>query len=116
MGIDAVYRKKLVGKDLNENDLLDLLNRYEKTKLILSPIGAQGFILGRGNLQLSPRIIRKIGIDNIIVVATPSKLASTPLIRVDTGDRDLDRQFMEKGYMTVITGYRVMKAVKIQAI
>ncbi len=116
LGIDAVYRKKLVGKDLNENDLLDLLNRYEKTKLVLSPIGAQGFILGRGNLQLSPRIIRKIGIDNIIVVATPSKLASTPLIRVDTGDRDLDRQFMEKGYMTVITGYRVMKAVKIQAI
>jgi len=114
LGIDAVYKMKLVGKDLNEKDILDLLDNYPKAKIILSPIGAQGFILGRGNLQISPEVVRRVGIENIIVVATPSKLSATPVLRVDTGDKDLDREFAEKGYMIVITGYRVMKAVKIQ--
>ncbi|HEC95085.1 MAG TPA: ATP-NAD kinase, partial [Thermoplasmatales archaeon] len=107
-------RKKLVGRDLNEQQLLSLLKKYEKVKLILSPIGAQGFILGRGNPQLSPAVIRKIGVDNIIVVATPSKLASTPLLRVDTGDRELDKLFATKEQMLVIIGYRLMRVAKLQ--
>lgn len=114
LGIDAVHEMKLVGKDLDEKGILDLLNGYQKAKIILSPIGAQGFILGRGNLQISPEVVRRVGIDNIIVVATPSKLSATPILRVDTGDKNLDREFAEKGYMIVVTGYRIMKAVKIQ--
>ena len=114
LGIDAVYRMKQVGKDLDEKGLLELIERYRKAKLIVSPIGAQGFILGRGNLQISPEVVRRIGIENIIVVATPSKLSSTPFLRVDTGDEELDREFYQKGYMIVVTGYRIMKAVKIQ--
>ncbi|HEB37119.1 MAG TPA: ATP-NAD kinase [Thermoplasmatales archaeon] len=114
LGIDAVLNGKLVGKDLNEKGLLSLLNKRKKAKLILSPIGAQGFILGRGNSQLSPEVIRKIGLDNIIVVATPSKLASTPFIRVDTGDRNLDKLFAKKEQIIVIIGYRLMKVVKVQ--
>jgi len=114
LGIDAVHKMRQVGKDLDEKGLLRLLDEYGKAKLIVSPIGAQGFILGRGNLQLSPDVIRKIGIDNIIVVATPSKLSSTPFLRVDTGDEKLDKEFYRKGYMVVVTGYRIMKAVKIQ--
>ena len=82
--------------------------------MILSPIGAQGFILGRGNLQLSPRVIKKIGLDNIIVISTPSKLISTPVLRVDTGDKDLDYQFMEKEFMMVVIGYRMSRVVKLQ--
>jgi predicted polyphosphate/ATP-dependent NAD kinase len=114
LGIDAVYNKKIVGKDLNEEGLLKLLDKYSKTKVVLSPIGAQGFILGRGNLQLSPKVIRRIGLDNIIVISTPSKLVSTPIIRVDTGDRELDHLFVEKEFMMVVIGYRMSRVVKIQ--
>ena len=114
LGIDAVYQKKLVGTDLNEKGILRLLDKYPKAKLVLSPIGAQGFILGRGNLQLSPQVVRKIGLDNIIVVSTPSKLVSTPLLRVDTGDKKLDHDFMEKEFMMVVIGYRLSRVVKIQ--
>jgi len=114
LGIDAVYQKKLVGVDLNERGILRLLDKYPKAKVLLSPIGAQGFILGRGNLQLSPQVVRKIGLDNIIVVSTPSKLASTPMLRVDTGDKKLDHDFMEKEFMMVVIGYRLSRVVKIQ--
>jgi len=116
LGVDAVYKKKIVGKDLNEEGLLRLLESYPKVKIVLSPIGAQGFILGRGNLQLSPEVIKKVGIDNIIVVSTPSKLASTPVIRVDTGDKKLDHSFVEIGFIMVVIGYRLSRVVKIQSI
>ncbi len=114
LGIDAVYKKKVVGSDLNEKKILELLSNYSKVKLILSPIGAQGFILGRGNLQLSPKLIKKIGLDNIIVVSTPTKISSTPFLRVDTGDKELDHLFVEKDFLLVVIGYRLSRVVKIQ--
>jgi predicted polyphosphate/ATP-dependent NAD kinase len=114
LGIDAVYNKKLIAKDVNEEGILNLLKNYPKVKVILSPIGAQGFILGRGNLQLSPKVIKKIDVDNIIVVSTPSKLSSTPFIRVDTGDKKLDRIFIKKEFMMVVIGYRLSRVIKIQ--
>ncbi len=114
LGIDAVYNKKNIGADLNEKEILKILVKYPKVKVILSPIGAQGFILGRGNLQLSPEVIRKIGLDNIIVISTPSKLLSTPVIRVDTGDKELDKDFTKKEFMMVVIGYRLSRVVKIQ--
>ncbi len=114
LGIDAVYNKKVIGIDLNEEEILRLLDKYPKVKVILSPIGAQGFILGRGNLQLSPEVIRKIGIDNIIVISTPSKLESTPVIRVDIGDKKLDKKFAEKEFMMIVIGYRLSRVVKIK--
>ncbi len=114
LGIDAVYNKKIVARDINEKGILDLLEKYPKVKVILSPIGAQGFILGRGNLQLSPAVIKKVGLNNIIVVSTPSKLVSTPFLRVDTGDRDLDLLFAEKEFMMVVIGYRLSRVVRIQ--
>jgi len=116
LGIDAIYNKKVIGTDLNEQGILNLLRKYLKVKLLLSPIGAQGFILGRGNLQLSPEIIKIIGIDNIIVVSTPAKLASIPAIRVDMGDEELDRMFAEKEFIMVVIGYRLSRVVKIQTL
>jgi predicted polyphosphate/ATP-dependent NAD kinase len=114
LGIDAVYKGEIIGEDLNEKQILELLGKHKDVKVVLSPIGAQGFILGRGNLQLSPEVIRRIGIDNIIVVATPAKLASTPFLRVDTGDKNLDFLFYEKEYLMVVIGYRLSRVVKIQ--
>jgi predicted polyphosphate/ATP-dependent NAD kinase len=114
LGIDAVYNKKLIAKDVNEKELLALLDEYGTATLIVSPIGAQGFILGRGNLQLSPCVIRKIGLDNLIVVATPSKLQHIPALRVDTQDTHLDEAFLKKKYIRVIMGYHTMAVRNIE--
>jgi len=114
LGIDAIFKNKNLKKDLNEKQMLELFKKYDKIKLILSPIGSQGFILGRGNLQLSPEVIRKIGIENIIVISTPSKLAHTPIIRVDTGDKKLDKEFAELEFIIILIGYRFSRVVKIQ--
>ena len=109
LGIDAIHGGALVGRDLDEAGILALLDRYNSAKLIVSPIGAQGFVLGRGNLQLSPAVIRRIGIPNVIVVSTPAKLNATPLLRVDTGDPELDKAFAKKEYLFVVIGYRTSK-------
>ncbi len=113
LGIDAVAGGLLVGKDLNEHELLDLLDQYAHCRLILSPIGAQGFVLGRGNLQLSPDVVRRIGIDNLIVVATPAKLTRTPTLRFDTGDTKLDSDLAAAAYVPVVIGYRARRLVKV---
>lgn len=114
LGIDGVVGGKLVARDLNEAGILRLLERHPKAKLVVSPIGAQGFVLGRGNLQVSPAVLRRIGTGNVLVVATPGKLVATPVLRIDTGDPDLDREFRDRGYLFVVIGYRTSKLHPIQ--
>jgi predicted polyphosphate/ATP-dependent NAD kinase len=114
LGVDAVQDGNLIGRDLNERQILNLLDSYAHRKLVLSPIGAQGFVLGRGNLQLSPEVIRRIGRENIVLVATPAKLARTPALRFDTGDAALDAELAPKGYLPVVTGYRTRRLVKVE--
>ncbi|HET7384097.1 MAG TPA: ATP-NAD kinase family protein [Pseudolabrys sp.] len=113
LGIDAVADGKVVGKDLAERQILDLLDRYPERKLVLSPIGAQGFLLGRGNQPLSPAVIRRIGANNIIVLSTPAKLARTPLLRFDTGDAVLDADMISRKFFAVIIGYHRTRLVKV---
>jgi predicted polyphosphate/ATP-dependent NAD kinase len=115
LGIDAVRGKALVAADLDEAAILRLLEAHPAAKLVLSPIGAQGFLLGRGNLQVSPEVVRRIGVSNLVVVATPDKLLHTPELRVDTGDPALDRSFAEKEYLFVVQGYRELKVHPIRA-
>ncbi len=114
LGIDAVVKSALVGKDLNEKGLLSLLKQHRSARIVLSPIGAQGFILGRGNLQLSPKVVSRVGIQNILIFATPSKLQVTPTLRVDSGDPALDAEFAKKHYLPVVTGYRTMRMHPLQ--
>jgi len=104
LGIDAVSDGELAGRDLAEEEILKLV-ASRPARLIVSPIGGQGHILGRGNQQLSPRVIRTIGRGNIIVLAAAGKLASLrgrPLM-IDTGDPNLDLEL--SGYFPVVTGY-----------
>ena len=112
LGIDALVRGDLIARDLDEAQMLELVQRYPQCKLVLSPIGAQGFVLGRGNQQLSPAVISRIGIANIVVIATPAKLARTPALHFDTGDAALDSDLISRRYFPVIVGYRRMRMVK----
>lgn len=115
LGVDAVLDGMSVGRDLAEKEILKLLDEYPKVKTVVSPIGGQGYILGRGNLQLSPRVIRNVGKENIIIVATPQKIASlhgAPLL-VDTGDSSLDMALV--GVYPVITGYREKIFYRVEA-
>jgi len=114
LGGDRVAGKELVGKDMNERQILALLDCYPRRTLVLSPIGAQGFVLGRGNQQLSPAVVRRIEREHIVVVATPSKLARTPVIRFDTGDPALDGELAAAGYLPVVTGYHQRRLVKVE--
>ena len=105
LGVDVVQNKSLVAGDVSERDLLELI-RGQKAKIVVAVIGGQGYILGRGNQQLSPKVVRGVGEDNITVVATREKLVSldgNPLL-VDTGDQELDRTLA--GYRKVLTGYK----------
>ena len=80
----------MIARDLDEKTLWAMLEHEQEAKILLSPIGAQGFILGRGNQQISSRIVKRVGIRNIIIVATPHKLRETPVLYVDSGDPVLD--------------------------
>ena len=113
LGVDAVVDGRRIGADLNEHQLLRLLDAHPRCVLVVSPIGAQGFVLGRGNQQLSPEVIRRIGPANVIVLATPAKLRRTPVLRFDTGDRALDAAFARRGYLQVVTGYHLSRLVKV---
>jgi predicted polyphosphate/ATP-dependent NAD kinase len=114
LGVDAVRGGSIVGSDLAEAELLSLLENDGAVRLIVSPIGAQGFVLGRGNQQLSPAVIRRIGRERIVVVATPMKLAGTPALRFDTGDRALDHELAAEGFFPVLTGYHVRRLVPVE--
>ncbi|HVP95762.1 ATP-NAD kinase family protein [Methanoregula sp.] len=111
LGVDTVRDGNLIAADANEKALLDLVSRYPETRIILSPIGAQGFILGRGNQQISASVVRRVGLQNLIIVATPHKLQETPLLYVDSGDPGLDQEFGES--IQVISGYRIARRRKI---
>lgn len=112
LGVDLIKDQTLVGQDLTAADLLELTHK-KNTQLVITLIGGQGHIFGRGNQQLSPALIRAIGKENIIVVATKTKLQALnnrPLI-CDTGDNELDDELT--GYIKVTTGFNdhIMYAV-----
>lgn len=112
LGVDLVKDQTLVAQDLTAKQLFELTHE-QSTKLVITLIGGQGHIFGRGNQQLSPALIRAIGKENIIVVATKTKLQALngrPLI-CDTGDGELDDELT--GYIKVTTGFNdhIMYAV-----
>lgn len=113
LGIDIQHAGKMYN-DLNENGLLEIINQHQgEIKLLLSPMGGQGFLIGRGNLQLSPDVLRAIGTDNILGIATPAKLLGLNELRIDTGDEDLDAEIRGKKYLKVLQGYRTTRVIRV---
>jgi len=114
LGVDLVHEQQLVTSDVTEAQLLAKISNFSQVKLVITLIGGQGHIFGRGNQQLSPQVIRAIGRDNIIIIATKTKLEALnnrPLI-VDTGDSELDNALA--GYIKVTTGYNDYVMYQIQ--
>lgn len=111
LGVD-VYRDRVrVRADASEADILSELATGGPAEIIVSPIGAQGFFFGRGNQQISAEVVRAVGPENVTVVSTPSKLKGTPVLRVDTGDPEVDDMF--RGHVKVVTGYRRKRLAKV---
>ncbi|NHI82869.1 MAG: ATP-NAD kinase [Candidatus Thorarchaeota archaeon] len=113
LGVD-IYRNEQVYKDVNEEQILNLVDDFNKTWIVVSPIGHQGMLFGRGNQQISPNIIQKVGKDNIIVICTPAKLRGIEngTLKVDTGDPSVDE--LLRGYVRVLTDYNEIRMVKIE--
>ena len=114
LGIDASIGSTQIGTDLNEFDLLKLLSEHDgDVTILLSPMGGQGFLIGRGNLQLSPEVLRAAGIDSVLGICTPAKLLTVRRLRIETGDSDLDAEFAAKRYMKVLQGYRTTRVLPV---
>jgi len=112
LGVD-IYHRGSVAKDVNEERLLKDVRDWQNTWIIVSPIGRQGILFGRGNQQISPEIIRLVGKERIIALATKSKIRSIEgsVLRVDTGKVEVDR--MLRGYIKVATDYREWRLMRI---
>lgn len=105
IGVDMYSNGQLIAEDLSEQELLKHIDG-RNCKLIVTVIGGQGHIFGRGNQQLSPKVIRTVGLENIWIVATGSKIFTLPnqQLYVDTGDEHLDEEL--RGYVKVINGWQ----------
>ena len=108
-GIDAVRDGVLIGTDLSERELLALLDDTEQhgacpVTLVLGVVGGQGFLLGRGNQQLSARVLERVDLDDVVVLASAAKLRGLdpPVLHVDLGDPQQEQRLA--GYRRVRTG------------
>jgi len=112
VGVDVLRDGKLIAMDVTQKQLLDMLETMP-ARIIVTPIGGQGFLFGRGNQQIGPEVIRKVGRENIIVVSTSAKLQALRLqpLLVDTGDAEVDA--LLTGYFNIITGYKERMAYKV---
>jgi predicted polyphosphate/ATP-dependent NAD kinase len=114
LGLDVVWldegaKAHLVARDASERDILDV---PQGLQIVVSPIGAQGFFLGRGNLPITPTVLSRLAIpEEVLVVATPWKLLMTPTLKVDTGDPAMDARFPP--FVRVLTGHGQSKMMRV---
>ena len=106
LGVDVWRDGEVLALDATESDILEHLGEWNT--VVVSPIGGQGFVFGRGNPQISPDVIRRSAVE---VVASRSKLDDTGVLRVDTGDTDLDDEL--RGWERVRVGRFERRMVKV---
>jgi predicted polyphosphate/ATP-dependent NAD kinase len=106
LGVDVICAGQLLCKDATEQQILDLLDEHSgRAEIIVTVIGGQGYVFGRGNQQFSPAVIRKVGLENITIVAGKGKISALDgrALLVDTNDPKLDQMLC--GYRRIVTGY-----------
>jgi NAD+ kinase len=106
LGVDVYRDGEVLARDAGESEILDALG--DRNVIVVSPIGGQGFVFGRGNDQISPAVIRRSGIE---IIASKEKLDDIGTLRVDTGDRELDEEL--RGWRRVRTGKFERRLLKI---
>jgi len=112
LGVDVIWNKELIANDVTESQLMSLISGNQ-AKVVVTVIGGQGHLFGRGNQQISPRVLWQVGRENIIVIASKEKLLALegrPLL-VDSGDEKLNQQL--SGYIQVITGFMEIVMYKV---
>lgn len=112
LGIDILYNQQLIASDVDEQTIIETI-KDQAAKIVVTIIGGQGHVFGRGNQQLSAKVIRQVGRENIIIIASNEKLRSLnkrPMIS-DTGDITLDKQLA--GLYPVVTGYQQKTLYKL---
>ena len=112
LGVDLFCNKKILVSDVSEKQILERING-KTAQIIVTPIGGQGFIFGRGNQQISAEVIRRVGLDNIVVVATEGKLSGLKSLKVDTGDPNLD-DALRKRNLRVVTDYKTEHVMHVE--
>jgi predicted polyphosphate/ATP-dependent NAD kinase len=112
LGVDIYFGGRIV-QDVNEKKILQWVKDWENTWIIVSPIGRQGILFGRGNQQISPKIIKLVGKESVIVIATRNKIKSIDgsVLRVDTGELEVDD--LLRGYIKVVTDYREWTLMRV---
>ncbi|WP_277541538.1 ATP-NAD kinase family protein [Haloarcula laminariae] len=108
LGVDVWRDGEVVARDAAESDILAALG--DRNVIVVSPIGGQGFVFGRGNQQLSPAVIARCDIE---VVASRRKLDGLGTLRVDSGDPDIDAELA--GWIQVRVGRYERRLVEVQA-
>ncbi len=106
LGVDVYRDGAVLARDAGESEILEALG--ERNVIVVSPIGGQGFVFGRGNDQISPRVIRRSELE---IIASRQKLDDIGVLRVDTGDPELDEEL--RGWQRVRTGKFERKLLKI---
>lgn len=112
LGIDLVKNKELIAKDVYEQQILDLIGEAP-AKLVVTPMGGQSYVFGRGNQQLSDKVLAKLDKEDLIILSTPTKLHSLkrqPLL-IYTGNPEIDQKI--SGFYKVVTGYGQYSMYKI---
>lgn len=112
LGVDVVLGGRLVARDVGARELEAIALRHRgPVKLILTPVGGSGVLLGRGNQQISKRVLERLRKSDLIVISHPVKLAGLRELRLDV-DRELRERFT--GYVRVVTGYREETMIRVR--
>jgi len=109
LGVDLLMDGELVARDVDERTILEHL--VEENWIIVSPLGGQGSVLGRGNQQISAEVVRRVGPDHVLIISTPAKLQGLKSLAVDTGDPELDQEL--RGFRRVVTSLHESRLMRV---
>jgi NAD+ kinase len=110
LGVDVVRNCECIVRDAMESQILKALT--ERSAIIVSPLGGHGFLFGRGNEQISPAVLRRVGLENILVISVADKLTGLQSLKVDTSDAALDEAL--QGYIRVVTGAGESRLMRVE--